>query len=71
MWFGFKKGKAREGKKATKKWVRKDSSVKDQNLIILMIKPTNYDSFLEGEVFLVVPGRVFWWHIIGGLLSTR
>ncbi len=48
--------------------------MKGQNLIIVMIKPfqsTNYGSSLEGEVFPVDTEKVFWRHIIGGLLSMR
>ncbi len=47
--------------------------MKDQNLIVVMIKPfqfTNYGSTLEGEVFPDIE-KVFRRHIIGGLLSTR
>ncbi len=48
--------------------------MKGQNVIIVMIKPfqsTNYGSSPEWEVFPVDTEKVFWRHIIGGLLSTR
>ncbi len=48
--------------------------MKGKNLIIVMIKPfqsTSYGSSPEGEVFPINTEKVFRWHIIGGLLSTR
>ncbi len=29
------------------------------------------EKYEKSEVFLVDTEKVFWWHIIGGLLSTR
>ena len=51
-----------------------EPGTKGRNLIIVMIKPiqsTNYGSSPEREVFPVDIEKVFWRHIIDGLLSTR
>ena len=60
-------------------WIKKKfwpiikTRLKGQNLIIVMLKrfrSTDYGSSLEGEVFQVDTEKVFWRHIISGLLTA-